>query len=71
MGEWVTVARAEGLAPGERRFIAVDDAQIAIFNFDGQYNAIEDVCTHEGDSSPAQHGPRPLTNRRVAVQFSL
>ena len=48
MGEWVTVARAEGLAPGERRFIAVDDAQIAVFNLDGQYYAIEDVCTHDG-----------------------
>jgi len=71
MSEWLTVARAEELAPGGRRVIAVDDAQIAVFNLDGQHNAIEDVCTHEGDSVPAQHGPRPLTNRRVAAKFSL
>ena len=71
MSEWLTAGRAEELAPGARRVIDVDDAQIAAFNFDSQYNAIEDVCTHEGDSVPAQHGPRPLTNRKVAAQFSL
>ena len=48
MSEWITVARAEELAPGERRVIEVDDAQIAVFNLDGQYYAIEDVCTHDG-----------------------
>ena len=48
MSEWVTVARAEEVAPGERRVTEVDDAQIAVFNIDGQYYAIEDVCTHDG-----------------------
>ena len=48
MSEWITVARAEDLAPGERRVIDVDDTQIAVFNLDGQYYAIEDVCTHDG-----------------------
>ena len=48
MSEWITVARAEELAPGERRVTEVDDTQIAVFNLDGQYYALEDVCTHDG-----------------------
>jgi 3-phenylpropionate/trans-cinnamate dioxygenase ferredoxin subunit len=28
--------------------VDVDGAQIAVFNVDGQYYAIEDVCTHDG-----------------------
>ena len=48
MSEWITVARAEELAPSERRVVDAGDAQIAVFNLDGQYFAIEDVCTHDG-----------------------
>jgi len=48
MNEWVTVARVEELAPGERRIVDVDDTQIVVFNLGGQYYAIEDVCTHDG-----------------------
>jgi 3-phenylpropionate/trans-cinnamate dioxygenase ferredoxin component len=48
MSEWVTVARAGQLAPGEWRVVDVDDAQIAVFNLDGELHAIENVCTHDG-----------------------
>ena len=48
MNEWITVARVEELAPRERRVVAMDDTQIVVFNLDGQYYAIEDVCTHDG-----------------------
>ena len=48
MNEWVTVARVEELVPGERRVVGVDDTQIVVCNLDGQYYAIEDVCTHDG-----------------------
>lgn len=48
MNEWITVVRVEGLAPGERRVVCVDDTQIVVFNLDGQYYAIENVCTHDG-----------------------
>ena len=36
MSEWVTVARAGELAPGEWRVVDVDDTQIAVFNLDGE-----------------------------------
>ncbi len=48
MSEWVTVARADALAPGQWQVVDVDDTQIAIFNLDGQLYAIENVCTHDG-----------------------
>ena len=48
MNDWVTVAAVEELATGEHRVVDVDDTQIVVFNLDGQYYAIEDVCTHDG-----------------------
>ena len=48
MSDWVSVARAGELAPGQWKSIDVDGAQVAVFNLDGRYYAIEDVCTHDG-----------------------
>jgi len=48
MSDWVTVCRADELAPGEHRIADVDGAQVAVFNLDGEFFAIEDVCTHDG-----------------------
>jgi len=48
MSEWVKVARTGELAPGEWRVVDVDDAQIAVFNLDGAFHAIADICTHDG-----------------------
>lgn len=47
MSEWVTVARSGELVPGAWRVVDVDGAPIAVFNLDGQYFAIADVCTHD------------------------
>ena len=48
MSDWQDVAAAEELAPGTHRVVDVDGAQVAVFNLDGRYYAIEDVCTHDG-----------------------
>ncbi|MFT5562126.1 MAG: 3-phenylpropionate/trans-cinnamate dioxygenase ferredoxin subunit [Litorivivens sp.] len=48
MNEWITVARAEELTPSDRRIVDLDGTQIVVFNLDGEYYAIEDVCTHDG-----------------------
>ena len=45
LSDWVTVAREDELASGEWRVVDVDDARIAVFNLDGEFHAIEDVCT--------------------------
>jgi 3-phenylpropionate/trans-cinnamate dioxygenase ferredoxin subunit len=54
MAEWVKVAAVGELAPGDKKQIDLDGLAVALFNVDGQYYAIEDVCTHDG--APLAHG---------------
>ncbi|MEA3291918.1 MAG: non-heme iron oxygenase ferredoxin subunit [Pseudomonadota bacterium] len=48
MSDWTDVARSDEISPGENRVADVDGALIAVFNLDGEFYAIEDVCTHDG-----------------------
>lgn len=48
MSGWVTAALPGALAPGQWRVVDVEGTQIVVFNIDGDYHAIEDVCTHDG-----------------------
>ena len=47
MSEWVDVSDVESFPPGEHRRVDVDDVPVAVFNLEGDYFAIEDVCTHD------------------------
>lgn len=48
MSDWTTVAATDALGRGDYRVVDVDGVQIAVFNLDDEYYAIEDVCTHDG-----------------------
>jgi len=48
MTAWVDVAAVAALAPGERQVVDLDGTEVAVFNVDGEYFAIEDTCTHDG-----------------------
>lgn len=48
MADWIDVAEAASLSAGERKVISTSYADIAVFNLDGTYFAIEDLCTHDG-----------------------
>ena len=48
-GEWLDVAAAEDVPPGGFEVLETDDLLVAVFNVDGAYFAIEDVCTHDGE----------------------
>ena len=48
MSNWINVAPVADLLPGRRRVVDVDGTLVAVFNLDGGYYAIEDVCTHDG-----------------------
>ena len=54
MAEWVKVADVNELAPGEKKTIDLEGLEVALFNVDGEYYAIEDICTHDG--APLAHG---------------
>ena len=48
MADWVDVCAENALANGENIIIDVDGTDVAIFKIDGQFYAIEDVCSHDG-----------------------
>jgi 3-phenylpropionate/trans-cinnamate dioxygenase ferredoxin component len=45
---WLKVAPALSIPPGDFVQIEIDTALVAVFNIDGQFYAIDDVCTHDG-----------------------
>ena len=55
MAEWIDVASVADFEPGSYRTVDVDDVLIAVFNIDGTFYALEDVCTH--DYSTLTGGP--------------
>jgi 3-phenylpropionate/trans-cinnamate dioxygenase ferredoxin subunit len=48
MTEYTKVAAVAEILPGCRKTVEVDGVEIVIVNLDGQFYAIEDVCTHDG-----------------------
>jgi 3-phenylpropionate/trans-cinnamate dioxygenase ferredoxin component len=54
MAEWKKVAEVGELEPGAKKQIDLEGVEVALFNVDGEYYAIEDVCTHDG--APLAHG---------------
>jgi 3-phenylpropionate/trans-cinnamate dioxygenase ferredoxin subunit len=48
MDDFVKVGPAADVPPGAAKLVEVDGVRIAIFNLEGDFYAIEDVCTHDG-----------------------
>lgn len=48
MGEFIKVATTDEIGPGENKVVDVNGETVAIFNLDGTYYALQDVCTHDG-----------------------
>lgn len=48
MSEFVKVAPRAEVPPGGKKLAEVDGRAIALFNVDGAFYAIDDVCTHDG-----------------------
>ncbi len=45
---WIRVCATIDCLPGEYKVVFDGDTAIAVYNIDGQFYAIEDVCTHDG-----------------------
>ncbi|MCW5625624.1 MAG: non-heme iron oxygenase ferredoxin subunit [Burkholderiales bacterium] len=45
---WSIVCAVADLQPGQHRVIDVDGTAVVVFNLDGAFFALEDVCTHDG-----------------------
>ncbi len=48
MAHFVKVAEAGEIPPGSKKIVEVDGTLVVVINLDGEYYAIEDVCTHDG-----------------------
>jgi 3-phenylpropionate/trans-cinnamate dioxygenase ferredoxin subunit len=72
MAEWVDVAKVEDFPPGTVRTVEIEGTPIAVFNLNGHYHAIEDVCTHEAEtlSNGAVEGEEIVCPRHGA-HFSI
>ncbi len=46
--KYVRAAAASEIPPGEKKIVEVDGILVVLVNLDGQFYAIEDVCTHDG-----------------------
>jgi 3-phenylpropionate/trans-cinnamate dioxygenase ferredoxin subunit len=47
MSDFVKVAKTDEINPGQARLIDVKGKRIALFNIDGDFFAIDNMCTHE------------------------
>jgi 3-phenylpropionate/trans-cinnamate dioxygenase ferredoxin subunit len=47
MGGFVKVASTSELAPGQARLVNIKGKEIALFNIEGNFFALENACTHE------------------------
>jgi len=48
MAEFVKVAQVSDLQPGAGKVVMVKDRAIALFNVDGTFYAIDNICLHRG-----------------------
>ncbi|PWH14982.1 MAG: biphenyl 2,3-dioxygenase [Ardenticatenia bacterium] len=48
MERFVRVARTTDLMPGQKMRVEYDGTPVGLFNIDGEYYAISDMCTHDG-----------------------
>lgn len=48
MPKFVKVARVDDILPGQKEIYDVDGIPVVIVNLDGEFYALEDVCTHDG-----------------------
>lgn len=50
MSEFIKVASVDEIEPGRVKVAVIGSKRIAICNVDGEFYAIDDVCTHDGGS---------------------
>ena len=48
MQRWHDVGGVDEIAPGSFGIVETDEVIAAVFNIDGEFWAIEDVCSHDG-----------------------
>jgi 3-phenylpropionate/trans-cinnamate dioxygenase ferredoxin subunit len=47
MAEFVKAARTDEVSPGQCRLVVLKGKEIVLFNIDGDFFALDNLCTHE------------------------
>lgn len=72
MADWIMVATQAEFLPGTYRTVDVEGIPIAVFNVDGKYYAIENLCTHQAETlSNGEVEKLEITCPRHGARFSL
>lgn len=72
MSDWIDVAPEMEFFPGSCRVLDADGVAIAVFNVEGRYCAIEDLCSHEAETlSNGTVDGFEITCPRHMARFSL
>jgi 3-phenylpropionate/trans-cinnamate dioxygenase ferredoxin subunit len=50
MSRWLDAARVEDFETGRPVVLELEDTDVAVFVVDGQYYAVQDICTHDGET---------------------
>ena len=48
MAKWVDVGPQSDFPPGAQKTLRVEGVPLAVFNIEGEYRAIADICPHAG-----------------------
>jgi 3-phenylpropionate/trans-cinnamate dioxygenase ferredoxin component len=60
--QWVRVCATADMLPGESRVVWDGETPIVVFNYDGDFYALEDRCSHEDfELSAGSFDPRDAT----------
>ena len=72
MSQWIEAARVGEIEDHKCKAVSLNGSPVAVFNLDGEYYALEDVCTHLGRdlSSGWVEGDRAVCPWHLA-EFSI
>ncbi len=48
MGEWIQIVGTDEVSPGNGMVVEVKDKCLAVFNVDGTFHVIDNMCLHRG-----------------------
>lgn len=70
--KWVTVFKRSDVNPGQHKTVEIEGDPIAVFNLDGAFYAIADICTHDGGVlTGGELSGKIITCPRHGAQFDI
>ncbi len=72
MSKWLGVAPATEILPDKPVCVEFEDIRVLVFNLDGEFYALQDVCTHDGGNlNCAKIDGQQIICPRHGARFSI